>query len=175
MDTLEDEGQGIVVERRCDAGSVATETEGEGADVGSDAGLCGAGICSDEGLELAEAVDDGRGRLAVPASEDDGGEETLVGPVAEAPGDKGGGAEGVPALGLVWDVGDVVDDEVLELLGEALEACGGLDGVHGWGEMGPGVAGYMAEDMRLSIVVVPRCYLEMKGEDLEEGHVNQNQ
>jgi hypothetical protein len=39
-----------------------------------------------------------------------------VGPVPEPPGDECGGAEGVLALGFVWDVGNVVDDEVLEAL-----------------------------------------------------------
>jgi hypothetical protein len=59
-----------------------------------------------------------------------------VGPVSEPPGDECGGTEGVLALGLIWDVGNVVDDEVLELLRKPLEACGGFDAVHGWGEMG---------------------------------------
>jgi hypothetical protein len=134
MDTL-DERQRIVFQWRCHAGSVSTETECEGLDVGSDPSLRCEGICGHHwGLELTQASDDGSGRLAMSSPENDGWKKALMGPLAvpEPPGDECGGAEGVLALGLVWDTGNVVDDEVLELLGEPFEACGGFDAVHGW-------------------------------------------
>lgn len=97
------------------------EAKGEGTDMGSDTSLVREGICGDQVSELAKARDEDVRRPSEFPPKNDGGEKTFVGPVSKTLGDKGGRTQGLLALAVVWEMRDMVHDEILELLGETFE------------------------------------------------------